>query len=98
MFPDCPWALRINSDEEAFVKWDYSWQKRPVTAGAWDWESGFYILCHTRCPAVLTENLFQDNRDDVAFLLSLEGRERIIRTHVDGILSFVRHQTAGAQL
>ena len=42
VFPDCPWALRINSDEEAFVKWDYSWQKRPVTAGAWDWESGFY--------------------------------------------------------
>lgn len=63
-----------------------------------DWESGFYILRHTRCPAVLTENLFQDNRDDVAFLLSPEGRERIIRTHVDGILAFLRHQTAEAQL
>ena len=54
-----------------------------------DFEAGFYILRHTRCAAVLTENLFQDNRLDVAFLLSEEGRECIIRTHVDGITQFV---------
>jgi len=28
------------------------------------WEAGFYILKNTRCPAVLTENLFQDNPED----------------------------------
>ena len=41
-FPDCPWAIRPASDEEAFVRWDRAWQTRPITEGAWDWESGFY--------------------------------------------------------
>ena len=55
-----------------------------------DWEAGFYILRHTLCAAVLTENMFQDNRDDVAFLLSDEGRERIIRTHIQGITNYCK--------
>ena len=55
-----------------------------------DWEAGFYILKHTLCAAVLTENMFQDNRDDVAFLLSDEGRERIISTHVYGITNYCK--------
>ena len=29
-----------------------------------DFEAGFYILNHTMCPAVLTENLFQDSKAD----------------------------------
>ena len=29
------------------------------------------------CPAVLTENMFQDNKEDVKFLLSDEGKEKI---------------------
>ena len=35
-----------------------------------DFEAGFYILNHTMCPAVLTENLFQDSKADCDFLLS----------------------------
>lgn len=56
-----------------------------------DCEAGFYIMRHTACPAVLTENLFQDNREDVDFLLSAQGRESIIMTHVEGITSFIHH-------
>jgi N-acetylmuramoyl-L-alanine amidase len=41
----------------------------------------------TNCPAVLTENMFQDNRDDVEFLLG-GGIQNIIRTHVDAILKY----------
>lgn len=35
---------------------------------------------------ILTENLFMDNREDVAFLESEEGAKIIINLHVDGIL------------
>lgn len=28
----------------------------------------------TKCPAILTENLFQDNKEDVDFLLSEKGK------------------------
>lgn len=35
-----------------------------------DIESNFYVLKNTNCPAVLTENFFQDNKDDVDYLTS----------------------------
>ncbi len=35
--------------------------------GDTDFESGFYILNHTMCPAVLIENLFQDTKFDATF-------------------------------
>ena len=54
------------------------------------WEAGFYILKHTNCPAVLTENLFQDNREDVDYLLSEEGRKAIVDLHVEGIINFIK--------
>jgi len=53
------------------------------------WVSGFYIIKYTHCSAVLTENLFQDNKDDVKLLLSAEGREKIINLHVNGIIAWV---------
>ena len=55
-----------------------------------DIESNFYILRHSSCPAVLTENLFQDNKDDVAFLESGEGAQAIINLHVEGIFRYLQ--------
>lgn len=52
------------------------------------WMQDFYICKNTRCAAVLTENLFMDNRDDCAFLLSEEGRATVARIHVDALLAF----------
>ncbi len=54
-----------------------------------DLEARFYILDKTNCPAVLTENLFQDNPMDVDFLLSPEGIEAIEQLHVEGILNYI---------
>lgn len=54
-----------------------------------DWEENFYILAKTKCPAVLTENFFQDNRKDVAYLLSPKGKKAIVRTHVDAIVHYI---------
>lgn len=71
----------------------YDKKQRPYrtdfTDGDPDQEAGFYVLTKTKCPAVLTENLFMDNKTDVAFLTSHEGREAIIKLHKDGILTYI---------
>lgn len=54
-----------------------------------DWEEGFYILRKTKCPAVLTENFFHDNREDLAYITSDEGKRAIVKTHVDGIINYI---------
>lgn len=54
-----------------------------------DYEADFCILQHTSCPAVLTENFFQDNHADVSYITSVQGKNAIIDTHVDGIMHYV---------
>lgn len=49
------------------------------------WQANFYVLRNTACPAILTENLFQDNRDDVEFLSSQAGKEAVATLHLDAI-------------
>lgn len=52
---------------------------------------GNWAICRcSRCPAVLTENLFQDNREDVDFLLSEKGKEEIVKLHFDAIVKYVK--------
>ena len=53
------------------------------------WPQALYVLNRTDCPAVLTENLFQNNQEDVDFLLSDEGRHAIERLHVEGIIKYI---------
>ena len=55
-----------------------------------DKEAHLYVLKHTNCPAVLTENFFQDNKKDVDYLLSDEGFHAIVRLHVEGILNYIK--------
>ena len=55
-----------------------------------DQEANFYVIRKTNCPAVLTENFFQDNKDDVKYLTSDEGFHEIVRTHVEGIADYVK--------
>lgn len=63
--------------------------RKDMTDGDPDKESSFYILKHTRCPAVLTENLFQDNTEDVEYLLSQEGKQTVAQIHIDGIVKYL---------
>lgn len=55
-----------------------------------DWEEDFTILSQTACAAVLTENFFMDNEQDLAYLVSEEGREAILNVHVNGIVEYVK--------
>lgn len=65
--------------------------RKDMSDGDADKESGFYILKQTKCPAVLTENLFQDNKEDVDFLLSEEGKRAIVDLHVQGITDYLNN-------
>lgn len=56
-----------------------------LTDGDPDIEASFYLLRHTSCPAVLTENLFMDNQADVEYLLSDIGQTNLVNLHVTGI-------------
>ena len=53
------------------------------------WSSNFYILKNTLCPAVLTENMFMDNQEDVQFLNSEKGKEMIVKLHYNAILKYI---------
>lgn len=53
------------------------------------WSQNLAICRDVLCPAVLTENLFQDNKEDVEFLLSETGKKTITDLHVKGIIDYV---------
>lgn len=53
------------------------------------WVQSLAMTRDTNCPAVLTENLFQDNREDVAYLLSEEGKQAIAELHVESIVEYI---------
>lgn len=54
------------------------------------WVQNLAICRDTHCPAILTENLFQDNEEDVEFLLSEEGKNIIVEVHVEGIFNYIK--------
>jgi len=54
-----------------------------------DFEENFYILKHTKCPAVLTENFFMDNQCDVSYLQSNAGMAAITMLHIEGIREYL---------
>ena len=53
-----------------------------------DWEENFYILSHSLCPAVLTENFFMDSRSDLKYLQSSAGKLSIVDVHLKGIYEY----------
>ncbi len=75
---------------------DYDSKQRPIRTdysdGDPDYEARFFILIHTKCPAVLTESMFQDNKADCDFLLSPEGHNAIVNLHVNGVESYIKSQ------
>lgn len=55
-----------------------------------DQESNFYIIYKSSMPAVLTENFFQDNKEDVKYLLSEEGKKDCLKIHINGIKYYAK--------
>ena len=63
--------------------------RKDMSDGDRDWEENFYVLAKSKCPAVLLENYFYDNRDECAWLLKDETKERIADAIVKGIVQYV---------
>lgn len=80
-----------------FTKEELAAKQKPIrtdmTDKDRDLEKDFYIIKKSKCPAVLTENMFQDNRKDVDWLLSDVGYHVITRIHVEGIIRYIQKIT-----
>ena len=63
--------------------------RRDFSDGDPDYEENFYILRHTHCPAVLVENFFYDNPEDLRFLESEEGQARIVEALMEGVGRYI---------
>lgn len=78
--------------KNTFTQADIAAKQRPIRDTRTDsrgQEANFAMLYRTKCPAVLTENLFQDNVSDITFLLSQRGKQSIIDLHFAGIVKYV---------
>mgnify|MGYP003447890306 FL=1 len=63
--------------------------RKDMSDGDRDWEENFYVLRKSKCHAVLLENFFYDNRDECAWLLKNETKERIADSIVKGIIQYI---------
>lgn len=63
--------------------------RKDMSDGDRDCEENFYVLQKSKCPAVLLENFFYDNRDECAWLLKNETKGRIADAIVKGIVQYI---------
>ena len=78
---DCLYQAAIKNFPGRRIRTDYS-DNDP------DWEEDFYILRHSLCPAVLTENFFMDS-PDLEFLKSEACKLALVNIHVEAILQYI---------
>lgn len=89
VYPKCSAKTLRLADSLAMTAEGEGLRVRRQYSNKWYWQQNLYILKHTACPAVLTENLFQDNRKDVEFLLSEKGKQTLVDIHVKGICKYL---------
>lgn len=53
------------------------------------WTQNLAICRDTKCPAVLTENMFMDNRSDYEYLMSEDGKIELANLHVAAIKKYI---------
>ena len=63
-----------------------------MTDGDPDYEENFTVIYKTWCPAILTENLFFTNKEEVMWLMTDEGREAIADIHVNAIERIIKER------
>lgn len=87
---------KTKSDTLATYLWESCKKEMPdkkfgkdTKDGDIDYESNFYIIKKTLCPAVLTENFFYTCRENLEFLATEEGRQKIANGHVNGIINYL---------
>ena len=87
---DCLYKAAEQFLENQVIRTDYARDGDP------DWEENFYILRHSLCPAVLVEQFFMDNKKDLAYLISQEGKRNLINVIVGGVGIFKSELSSSA--
>ena len=54
-----------------------------------DFEEAFYILRHSLCPAILSENGFMTNEQECRWLQTRAAKQAIVDLHVKGIIEYL---------
>jgi N-acetylmuramoyl-L-alanine amidase len=72
--------------------------KNPLRAdlsdGDYDKDKNFFVIRHTKMPAVLTENFFMDNEQECrGILMTTSGRLKIIDFHYRAIIRFIENHS-----
>jgi len=78
-------ACDVLSEYDLTTRQDYS-------DGDPDYEENFTILKKTKCPAVLTENLFFTNKKECEFLMTEDGENAITRIHLEAIKEIIKQE------
>lgn len=88
-------APNASSNSKRLAQWLYKEAERAGLQGnrcvpAEKYWVGNWAICRdTNCPAVLTENLFQDNKGEVDYLLTENGKQTIAMLHVKAIINYI---------
>ena len=64
--------------------------RKDMQDGDRDWEENFYIIQKSKCPAVLIENFFYDNKEECHWLMQDAVKVRIAMAIEQGIKDYVR--------
>ena len=64
--------------------------RKDMQDGDRDWEENFYIIQKSKCPAVLIENFFYDNKEECHWLMQDAVKVRIAMAIEQGIKAYVR--------
>lgn len=78
--------------DEYFVKQDKRNIRKNMTDGDPDQEENFSVIWHAKklgVAGVLTESFFYNDKDDLKYLVSKQGQNSIVRTHVMGIEDYI---------
>lgn len=54
------------------------------------WVANYSIIKNTACPAVLTENLFMDNKQECEWLKKDENKLTIAEMHIEAIMKYIQ--------
>ena len=64
--------------------------RKDMQDGDRDWEENFYIIQKSKCPAVLIENFFYDNKEECHWLMQDAVKVRIAMAIEQGVKDYVR--------
>ena len=64
--------------------------RKDMQDGDRDWEENFYIIQKSKCPAVLIENFFYDNKEECHWLMQDAVKVRIAMAIEQGIKDYAR--------